>query len=155
MRLDPTTGAIEVRPDLVITLATKPEDMQRAGAEHEGYSNGWSWERLKEGPWWVSVSFSPEHELYLVSLELDDGLPGGWEHWSEERALRQRDSHDEWLDEQLGPGWATESYDGASKGRSGLTSWGLVGSDYDTRSGGSSITIRYPPLDPPTSFSRQ
>jgi hypothetical protein len=147
MRLDRDTGALEVRPDLVITKATKPEDLRRVGAEHEGYSNGWTWERMKEGRWWVSVSFSPAEELFLVLLELDDGLPGGWENWTEERVLRLRDTHDEWLDSQLGPGWATDTYDGASKGSSVRTSWGVVGSEYDTRSGGSSITIKY--------FSRQ
>jgi hypothetical protein len=143
MRLDAATGAVVVDDRITITAATMPAELDAAGYEHSAYSNLWSWERTKVDDWWVEVSFSPDPRLYMVVLTHDDGLPGGWDNWSEERVLAERDWHDEWLTTQLGPDWVAERYDGASKGSLGRFPWGIVGSDYDTRSGGSSIHIRY------------
>lgn len=53
-----------------------------------------------------------------------------WEGWSEEGEMRRKQWHDEWLRGQTGH--ASRVYE-----------WGEVGSGYDPRSGGSSITIRY------------
>jgi hypothetical protein len=53
-----------------------------------------------------------------------------WDDWSEEQELQRKAVHDRWLIEQTGQ--ASHVYP-----------WGEIGSDYDPRSGGSSITIRY------------
>ena len=53
-----------------------------------------------------------------------------WDDWSEEKELKRKEVHDRWLIEQTG--YASHVYE-----------WGEIGSDYDPRSGGSSIIIRY------------
>ena len=53
-----------------------------------------------------------------------------WDDWSEERELKLKQWHDDWLRGQTG--YASHVY-----------KWGAIGSAYDPRSGSSSITIRY------------
>lgn len=152
MRIDPADGTVAV-VGCTIGPTAELTDLLAAGAEHERYGNGWQWARFVEleaggdGPrWFVSVSYSPEDAVEMVLLEHSDGPPGDWSTWSEEAVLAQRDWHDRWLVEALGDPWTAapvEHYDGASKGQVRTLPWGRVWSDYDTRSGGSSIGIRY------------
>src|SRR5215475_15239391 len=78
----------------------------------------------------VSLSFYGD---ILESIELthDDEEPGSsWSDWSEEKELKRKRIHDQWL----------TSLHGRTSHRH---SWGAIWSGYDPRSGSSSITIRY------------
>jgi hypothetical protein len=69
----------------------------------------------------------------LESIELmcsGKEFGSSWEDWSEERELRRKEAHDLWLTKQLGH--ASHVYE-----------WGEIGSDYDPRSGASTVVIRY------------
>jgi len=69
----------------------------------------------------------------LESIDMAHGageFGTSWDDWSEERELRRKQWHDDWLREQTGQ--ASHVYE-----------WGKVHSSYDPRSGGSSIIIRY------------
>jgi hypothetical protein len=71
----------------------------------------------------------------LESIELMcSGMEFGssWDDWSEGRELRRKEAHDLWLTEQLGH--ASHVYE-----------WGEIGSEYDPRSGASTVMIRYRP----------
>ena len=53
-----------------------------------------------------------------------------WNDWSEEKEMKRKEAHDRWLISQTGAD--ARDYD-----------WGSIYSDYDPRSSGSSIVIRY------------
>lgn len=152
MHLDASDGTVTAA-GCSIGPGTAKRVLIAAGGTPEHYTNGFGWVRLVEldtdddGPrWFVAVSYDPDDQVNMVQLAHGDGSPGDWSAWSEEEELARRAWHDAWLADTLGETLATaptEHYDHASKGRVHHFLWGRVWSDYDTRSGGSSITIRY------------
>ena len=148
MRLDPQTGALIVRPGLTITADTTAAELSRHGATHEGYSNGWTWEKLEEpasGPRWsVAVSFDPDGHLSIILLStMTADEPRSWDFWTEEGELARREDHTRWLEEQLGDTWRQAPVERWHGNEQRELSWGIVSSGYDSRSGGSSIAVRY------------
>ena len=121
-------------------------DLIAVGGKPEHYTNGYGWVRVREPDWFIAVSYDPDDRVNMVQLAHHDGPVGDWSDWSEDEELARRAWHDEWLAETLGDAWTnapSEHYDLASKGQVRDFPWGRIWSDYDTRSGGSSITIRY------------
>ena len=121
--LDPATGAVELRPGLTVRDGTPAADLQAQGSASSRYGNGWGWENLEvhdgELRWFVQVSIGPRETAERVVLAIaNEDEPADWSTWTEEAELERRDRHDAWLVTQLGDGWATDTYDGASKGSS-------------------------------------
>jgi hypothetical protein len=148
MRFDPQSGALVIRPGLTITADTTAAELSRQGAEHEEYSNGWSWERLEEptsgSRWSIEVSFDPEGHVSMAILTMmraDE--PKGWASWSEAGEHGRRDEHTRWLEEQLGTAWRKAAVKRWADGEERSLPWGIVSSMYDSRSAGSSIVVRY------------
>lgn len=84
----------------------------------------------------LSVLFT-DGVISCVNLCCSDNRYGkSWEDWSEQKERARKAFHDRWLRENLGPKPLSTAY-----------SWGRVTSCYDARSGGSSITIRYIPVN--------
>lgn len=79
----------------------------------------------------VSIWFFGE-KLETVELVHHTAVQFGssWADWSEENELKRKAIHDAWLEKELGE----PPYKFA---------WGTVASDYDARSGNSSIVVRY------------
>ena len=80
----------------------------------------------------------------LESIELANAsaeFGTSWDDWSEASEMKRKAAHDAWLIGQTGN--ASHKY-----------AWGEVFSDYDVRSGGSSIVMRYSRLGKPWSESR-
>jgi hypothetical protein len=79
----------------------------------------------------VALDFRGE-ELAMISLADANKAfgAGDWSQWTEEKELARKQSHDRWLDAQLGE-------------RRNFP-WGKVFSEYDARSGASTIGICYP-----------
>lgn len=86
-------------------------------------------QRIAERSFFVVLYFYGQQ---LESIDLAHGAPefGTSGDWSEEGELKRKQWHDDWLRGQTGH--ASHVY-----------KWGEVGSNYDPRSGGSSIIIRY------------
>lgn len=152
VELDATDGTVSAC-GCAIGPGTAKATLIAAGGTPEHYTNGYGWVRLVEpegdatGPrWFIAVSYDPDERVNMVQLAHSDGPPGDWSDWSEDDELARRDRHDAWLGETLGEAWANapaQAYDLASRGQVRDFPWGRVWSDYDTRSGGASITIRY------------
>lgn len=80
-------------------------------------------------PFIVVLYFHGE-SLTMVNLCHDDPKYGtSWEDWTLEKEMSRKGTHDQWLSAILGD---RRSFP-----------WGRVGSEYDQRSGGSSIVISY------------
>lgn len=78
----------------------------------------------------LSLGFFNER-LETLSLAHDTPELGtSWDDWTREKEERRKQIHDRWLETQLG----------TSQRR---FAWGEIWSEYDDRSGGSSICIRY------------
>jgi hypothetical protein len=79
----------------------------------------------------VALYFTGE-ELAMVSLADADPKFGGkdWSEWSEQKELSRKASHDAWL----------KTYAVSRR----TFPWGEIFSEYDSRSGGSTIGICYP-----------
>jgi hypothetical protein len=87
-------------------------------------------QRVSDQPFLVVLYFYGQ-QLESIDLGYSGAeLGSSWEDWSEEREMKRKERHDDWLRMQ------TEDV-------SRVYDWGEVLSDYDERSGGSSITIRY------------
>jgi hypothetical protein len=159
MRLDPGDGTITVG-ETAIGPATALQTVLDAGGDHQRYDNGWQWvyvtdvEPAADGGdaaaaprWVVGVSYDPDGRVSMVVLAHADGpTPADWSGWSEDGEMARRAFHDRWLADQLGPAWTdapAQRYDGASTGQVRRLPWGDVASDYDSRSAGSTITLRY------------
>src|SRR5262249_2532980 len=66
-----------------------------------------------------------------IDLAIDsEEFGSSWDDWTEEKEMKRKETQDAWLVANTGS--TSHVYD-----------WGAVGSSYDPRSGGSSITIRY------------
>jgi hypothetical protein len=119
-----------------VTVAARWDDMQ----------TGWMHAHLPgevDGDRNVGVRLLFEGERlegYRLAI-LDPRYGTSWDDWSEEKQLAQRDAHDQWLVEMLGPGVRTRAPGGMEL--SYTFPWGDVWSTYDPRSGGSSIGVRY------------
>jgi hypothetical protein len=116
------------------------------GARWEDMRTGWvhaELPRQAEGDRDVGVRLLFEGErldgyrLWIV----DPRYGTSWDDASEEKQLAQRDAHDEWLVEMLGPGVRTQAPGGMELTYS--LSWGNVWSTYDPRSADSSIGVRF------------
>ncbi|HWH67939.1 MAG TPA: hypothetical protein VNT26_01030 [Candidatus Sulfotelmatobacter sp.] len=71
--------------------------------------------------------------LHRVSIECADAEFGAsWSDWSEEREMARKRFHDSLLESALGQNWRRRTF-----------SWGKVDSDYDAKSGFSSIGVTY------------
>jgi hypothetical protein len=76
------------------------------------------------------------------SLALVDPKYGtSWDDWSEEKQLAERDAHDAWLVESLGPGEREASPRGMELRYE--FPWGKAWSTFDARGGSSSIGVRF------------
>jgi len=88
-------------------------------------------EKRKAGKWSVILYFSG-NTIEMVSLTvLDDMYGTSWDDWSEEKEMERKKYHDEWL----------EFYIDLKSPYS--FPWGEIISVYDSRTGGSSIFIKY------------
>lgn len=78
----------------------------------------------------VTLIFDQSDKLFMVRMSLSTGVAKSWENWSEDSEKKLKVAHDNFLEQHLG----LPPYD---------YSWGVIGSNYDPRSGSSMITIRY------------
>jgi hypothetical protein len=79
----------------------------------------------------ISLIFSPNGLIDMVSLTLKfDDSDLQWRTWSKEKEFQRDAMHKKILEEQLG------------KPPYGYP-WGIIGAEYDARTGGSSIGVRY------------
>jgi len=78
----------------------------------------------------VTLIFDQGNKLFMVRMSLNKGVAKTWENWSENDEKMLKIEHDEFLEKHLGKA----PYDYL---------WGVIGSNYDPRSGSSMITIRY------------
>lgn len=78
----------------------------------------------------VTLIFDQSDKLFMVRISLSTGVAKSWENWSEDSEKKLKVTHDNFLEQHLG----SPPYD---------YSWGVIGSNYDPRSGSSMITIRY------------
>lgn len=79
----------------------------------------------------VVIYFNKNDLLEFVDLALmHNGNVPSWDNWSETEERKRKDEHDKWLEKSIGR--PPYKY-----------SWGEISSDYDPRSGSSTITIRY------------
>lgn len=80
----------------------------------------------------VELIFAPHGSIWSITLSLaQDGKVPTWENWSEQAQLAKKRDHDHWLEVVLG-----------NKPPCDYT-WGKIFSEYDPRSGSSTITIMY------------
>lgn len=75
--------------------------------------------------------FDQNDRLDMVNIYLNDpNSEVSWKTWSKEKEMKHKIIHDEWLKSELGePPYCFK--------------WGNVSSSYNSRSGSSSITIKY------------
>jgi hypothetical protein len=119
-------GPCFTRRDLAVTPVAAQS--QVVNEPYHSYSLGE--QQIAGRPFFVTLYFYGQ-ELESIDLAHPTTKFGtSWADWSKESELRRKRWHDDWLREQTG--YASHVYQ-----------WGEVGSDYDPRSGGSSITIRY------------
>lgn len=79
----------------------------------------------------IVLFFNPSNILDSISIGLTrDGEIPSWENWSESEELKLKNEHDKWLEKNIGK--SPYKYP-----------WGEISSNYDPRSGSSSIIIRY------------
>jgi len=78
----------------------------------------------------ISLWFYDEKLDCIDLVHSDKKFGSSWADWSESRELDRKHVHDEWLISLLGS--PPYTYD-----------WGTISSDFDKKSGGSSIVIRY------------
>ena len=78
----------------------------------------------------VTVYFHDELLESVSMNSVNDELGTSWSDWSEEKELKKKEIHDAWLKNLLGR--ASSDY-----------KWGEVWSGYDSKTGSSSIEIRY------------
>jgi len=77
----------------------------------------------------VKLVFEPSGRLLNVFLSLS-AIDSSWDNWSESREMECKELHDKWLKEKLG----IPPYD---------FWWGTISSEYDPRSGSSTIVFSY------------
>ncbi len=79
----------------------------------------------------ITLIFNPEGNIFMMNLRMQFGesLPS-WSNWSEDQELKIKKEHDIWLKSNFG----NPPYN---------YSWGIISSNYEPRSGSSSITFYY------------
>jgi hypothetical protein len=87
-------------------------------------------QRIAGQPFFVVLYFYGQQLESINLAHSAEEFGASWDDWSEGDELRRKQWHDDWLLGQTGH-------------TSHVYEWGEVGSDYDPRSGGSSIVIRY------------
>ncbi len=79
----------------------------------------------------VVLYFNQNDIIDFINISLSgDGNVPTWNDWSESKELKRKESHDKWLEKNIGK--PPYKY-----------SWGEISSNYDPRSGSSMITIKY------------
>jgi hypothetical protein len=99
---------------------------------HYGYSRYELKTQMIVGEMWaIFLYFNRQQLLEMISLSLvGNETESDWEDWSEEKELEKKAKHDSWLMQRVGnPPYKYR--------------WGDIASEYDSRSGSSTITIRY------------
>jgi hypothetical protein len=85
---------------------------------------------IESEKFFMSICFHGEKLKYIsLSIQVNDETPR-WETWSKEKQLEKKELHNQWLKRKIGT--PPYKYD-----------WGEISSDYDERSGESSIWIQY------------
>lgn len=136
--IDPKTGqvhfdrpAMDIAPSLTRSGFLKSELAKGTKTFMEN-EPGHSWKLAEtyvaQLPFLVILYFHQER-LGSITLYANPVLDTSWADWSEEKELQRKALHDQWLDRCLG---SRRDFP-----------WGSVGSEYDPRSGSSTITIRY------------
>ena len=149
--IDRETGSLVLRAGRVDPSVTRSEfraSLMAAGAQWDDMHTGWMHAQLPvevDGDRKVGVRLLFDGERFDgYRLWLVDARYGtSWDDWSEEKQLAQRDAHDAWLVEMLGPGLRRQTPGGMELSYS--LPWGDVWSAYDPRSAGSSIGVRFRP----------
>lgn len=101
---------------------------QDVNGSYHSYSLGE--QRVAGQPFFVALYFYGQQLESVDLAHSTEEFGASWDDWSEEREVRRKRLHDDWLRGQTGH--ASQVYE-----------WGEVSSDYDPRSGRSSIVIRY------------
>ncbi len=78
----------------------------------------------------VSLWFFGEQLEFIELIHHSKELDSSWADWSKDKEIRRKQIHDDWLLALTGN--ATHSYE-----------WGGIWSEFDAKTGGSSIIIRY------------
>jgi hypothetical protein len=147
--IDRRTGA------LILSNARISRDLTRSSflstpmgerAHRDDMRNGWMHVHLPPQvlgklTFGIDVVFEGErldgYHLALVDLKYGTS----WDDWSEEKQLAQRDAHDAWLVESLGPGEREASPRGMELRYE--FPWGKAWSTFDARVGSSSMGVRF------------
>lgn len=78
----------------------------------------------------IRVLFNKEGNVFIINLDMTDGVISNWNNWSKRNNNKKKKDHDIWLKSQLGN--PPYKYD-----------WGEILSKYEAKSGASVIIIRY------------
>lgn len=81
-------------------------------------------------PAWLTLYFYHQQLESVSIMASDDRCGASWNDWSEEKEHERKRFHDQWLADTIG---STNAH----------FSWGQLSSDYDARSGFSSIHVQY------------
>jgi len=111
-------------------LSSTPVAAQSQVVNEPYHSYSLGEQRIASQPFFVVLYFYGQQLESINLAHSAEEFGTSWDDWSEEGELRRKQRHDDWLRGQTGH--ASHVYE-----------WGEVGSDYDPRSGSSSITIRY------------
>ncbi len=88
----------------------------------------------ESGQRFAFIAFFADERLTRVSMSCcDPGFGRSWAEWSEEKELERKAWHDAWLKRTSGIAAPADYL------------WGQVSSNYDRRSGGSSVLVAYTP----------
>ncbi|RTQ51423.1 hypothetical protein EJV47_06360 [Hymenobacter gummosus] len=141
LRLDASTGHLQLGPTGSITPTTTPADLARlfpaASITPYNLGNGWHQYHLQlaQDGWFIGVVLQLVGR-YFVQWQLvftQDRAPRNtWADWDEPAERQQALRYQQWLTTQLGP--ADERWQ---------LDWGEAWVGYDARSGSSSIVVRY------------
>jgi hypothetical protein len=149
MQMDQATGEIRLPGGVLGPTLTR--DAFHAspladGAEIFVQNEPWCSFKLAQVPvlttQYIVVVFFHGQRLTMVHLtDADPEFGASWDDWSEEKELRKKARHAAWL---------REVFDLPV----GTYAWGDVASEYDVRSGGSSIIVTYRGERPPHPLTR-
>ena len=123
--ISPTTALSEIK-------AFKLSEIQ----EERDLGNGWIHYTVRNveesGEFFIFIFFFYKENLDSVSFVVNDSpfdLNSGWDSWSEKTEREKAVKYNSWLNKEIGIGRKFP--------------WGNIWTDYDQKSGGSSIFIRY------------
>lgn len=138
MKANPETGDFFLPNGMTLGRGTSLADFFAAKGEWEiswaNQNENWRSFQLKKSgePFVVSVFFQDEMLKILEFTAADAEFGTTWDDWSLEHEMARKRKNDTWLVSQ---GFSeNESY-----------SWGQIRSVYDSKSGGSFITVQYAP----------